>query len=182
MMLVFVTELRGLIVTELKQLCLCSLPCVRWLIKSFSLDSFSTVDNYPPISETPSQPHLELFGGILLHLHLLHLLRSTGRSQICSPTDVVNRVVSRRLSAVPQNLVSRSVSSGQTSFLWSSKSGVGLEHVLRRLVVISPRTGCCVCLVDPLYVRLQTTTMSCGSPYLRIVWPIQRSFESVAYI
>ena len=56
-------------------------------------------------------------------LLLLLLLRSTGRSQICSPTDVVSRVVRRRLSAVPQSLVSRFVSMGQTSFLRSSKSG-----------------------------------------------------------
>ena len=51
------------------------------------------------------------------------LLISTGRSQICSLTDVVNQVVGRRLSVVLESLVSRSASLRHTSVLWSSKSG-----------------------------------------------------------
>ena len=40
----------------------------------------------------------------------------------------------KRLSAVPQSLVSRSVSSGQTVFFWSSE-WAGLEHLFWHLIV-----------------------------------------------
>ena len=63
----------------------------------------------PEANALPPRHPLD-FNLLVLLLLLLLLLRSTGRSQICSPTDVVNRVVRRRLSVVPQSLVSRSVS------------------------------------------------------------------------
>ena len=86
---------------------------------------------------------------------ILLLQRLTGYSQISSPMDVVNWIVRRRLYAVPQILVSRSDILSLVVKEWTS-----LEHVPRRLIVISTMTGRSVCLADPLEVGSQTT-VSC---------------------
>ena len=69
--------------------------------------------------------------------------------------DVVNRVV-----CGPPELDFEVRLIGPDILLLVVKEWTGLEHVLRRLIVISTMTGCSVCLADPLEVGWQTT-VSC---------------------